>query len=60
VGVQADDIKRMFRLGRRSERDRSILIEFRNRQIKNLVMECLGSLRDASEEFRGRINIKNW
>jgi len=47
VGVQADDIKRMFRLGRRCERDRPLLIEFRNRQIKNLVMECLGSLQDA-------------
>jgi len=53
VGVQAADIKRLFRLGRRSERDRPLLIEFRNRQIKNLVMECLGSLRGASEEFRG-------
>jgi len=53
VGVQAADIKRLFRLGRHSERDRPLLIEFRNRQIKNLVMECLGSLQDASEEFRG-------
>jgi len=53
VGAQADDIKRMFRLGRRGERDRPLLIEFRNRQIKNLVMEWLGNLRDASDEFRG-------
>jgi len=42
VEAQGDDIKRMFRLGRRSERDRPLLIEFRNRQIKNLVMEWLG------------------
>lgn len=52
VECEDKDIKRVIRLGKRQENDRPLLVEFRDRNIKNRVMETLGKLKVAEEKYR--------
>lgn len=55
VGFEETDIKRLLRLGKKSEdgRTRPLLIEFTHRTTKNLVMQNLSHLRSANNELKG-------
>ena len=53
VDCRIEDIKRMFRMGLRGEHVRPLLIEFKTREVKNLVMESAGRLYRAPEKFQG-------
>ena len=52
------DIKSVYRLGRykEGERERPVLVEFRDATIKNRMLESLSKLRGAEEKFK-RISI---
>src|SRR6218665_1902387 len=52
--VDKVDIKKVFRLGKPpiEDKQRSLLIEFRDTAIKNKVLENLPKLRDANEQLR--------
>ena len=58
VSCEEKDIRKIFRLGKTSENNktRPLLIEFRDRAIKNEVMESLAKLRAAEDKFR-RISV---
>ena len=56
AGVSDEDIVKVFRLGKRSERARPLLIQFASYSIKNLVNESLYKLKNAEQKFKG-INI---
>jgi len=53
VDCHIEDIKRMFRMGLRGEHVRPLLIEFKTREVKNLVMESAGRLCGAPDKFKG-------
>lgn len=55
LNVHDSDIKSLFRIGKKdqSQRDRPLLIQFREKTLKNRVMETLYKLRQAEDKFRG-------
>ena len=55
VGYEEGDVKKVVRLGKRSEGDekRPLLVEFKNDHVKNLVMENAGRLGKAKDIFKG-------
>jgi len=53
VDCRTEDIKRMFRMGLRGEHVRPLMIEFKTREVKNLLMESAGRLRGAPDKFKG-------
>ena len=54
LNVQEVDIKSQFRIGRKDQdhKDRPLLIQFREKALKNRVMETLYKLRGAEDKFR--------
>jgi len=50
--VQDADLKSVFRLGKKENQDRPLLIQFREKTLKNSVMECLYKLKDAEDSFK--------
>ena len=46
------DLKRVFRLGKPGDNTRPLLIEFKERVLKNRVMESLSKLRRAEDKFK--------
>jgi PHD-finger len=58
VDIREDDLKRFVRLGKVLEDDtksRPIMIQFRDRILKNMVMESLSRLKDADDIFKSVI-----
>ncbi len=54
-----NEFKRIFRLGKKEAgKDRPLLVEFKNNVLKNHVMESLGRLKDAEDEFK-RLSISH-
>ena len=54
IHIVTGDIKKLFRLGKRdsqSDKGRPLLIQFRDRILKNMIMESLSRLKDADEKF---------
>jgi len=55
VPIKEDDIKRFVRLGRvhsiQPGKARPVLIQFRDRILKNMVMESVSKLTDADEKY---------
>jgi hypothetical protein len=58
VNCEGKDIRKMFRMGKTNEsnKTRPLLVEFRDRAIKNEVMESLGKLRAAEDKYT-RISV---
>ena len=58
LNVQEADIKSYFRIGRRDQdqKGRTLLVQFREKALKNRVMETLYKLRDAKDKFK-RISV---
>lgn len=54
LGVKCDngDIKSVFRLGKDTKEVRPLMIQFRERELKNLVLESLPKLRTAESKFK--------
>jgi len=56
VPIREDDMKRFARLGRANliqpGKARPVLIQFRDRILKNMVMESVSKLKDAEEKYR--------
>jgi len=55
VGVDAEDIRKLFRLGKRNENStlpRPILIQLGSRHVKNLVMESLYKVKSMEADFK--------
>jgi len=54
VPIQEDDIKKFARLGKLDERlkERPVLIQFKDRSLKNMVMESVGKPRDADDKYK--------
>jgi len=58
IPVSENDIKRFVRLGKRdptsiaSGKSRPILIQFRDRVIKNMIMESLSKLKNADDNYK--------
>ena len=52
--MQESDIKQMFRIGKKvqDKGPRPLLIQFREKAIKNKIMESLSKLRDADDRFK--------
>lgn len=46
------DFKSIFRLGKKGETCRPLLVQFRERSVKNLAMESLHKLRNAQDKFK--------
>ena len=58
VNASEEDIKKVVRLGKRTEdnKSRPMLIELRNKSLKNQIMESLTKLRNHNESY-GHINV---
>lgn len=52
VNCDNSDIKRIFRLGKFTGKDRPLLIEFKDGRTKNQIMESLSKLKNAEERFK--------
>ena len=56
VDIREDDIKRFVRLGKVDSipagKARPVLIQFRDRVLKNMIMESVGKLKQADEKFK--------
>ena len=52
VDAQESDIKKIFRLGKKDTAVRPILVQLRERSIKNRVMESLFKLKDCDDKFK--------
>ncbi|MFI5407392.1 MAG: hypothetical protein ACHQ1D_12890, partial [Nitrososphaerales archaeon] len=52
VDILDEDIAKLFRLGKRGEQCRPILVQFRERSIKNRIMESLYKLKNAEDHFK--------
>ena len=53
IDLGEDDFKRLFRVGKKEEgKSRPILLQFRDRIVKNRVMESLYKLKDAENKFK--------
>ena len=50
--VQDSDVKSVFRLGKRDGADRPLMVQFRDKSVKNGMMESLYRLKDAEDSFR--------
>ena len=57
VGIIEEDVKKIMRLGRfgASESSRPIMIQFGNRNVKNLVMESLYKIKHLDSKFKSVI-----
>lgn len=53
VEYETGDVKRISRLGRSSDTNRPLLVEFSTSTVKNTVMESLGKLRGAEDKYKG-------
>ena len=53
VGLSEDDIINVFRLGKRGEDARPLMIQLAGYSYKNLIMESLYKLRHAESKFKG-------
>ena len=57
--IREDDIRRFVRLGKMDSipvgKARPVLIQFRNRVLINMIMESVGKLKQADEQFKGII-----
>ena len=51
VDAHENDFK-CFRLGKREQTNRPLLLQFREKTLKNRVMECLHKLKSADAKFR--------
>ena len=56
VPIKEEDVKKFVRLGKmnsvQERKPRPFLIQFRDRVLKNMIMESLGKLKDADEIFK--------
>ncbi|MFI5407564.1 MAG: hypothetical protein ACHQ1D_13760, partial [Nitrososphaerales archaeon] len=52
VDMKAEDIKTIFRLGKRGDNCRPLLVQFRERGIKNRIMESLFKLKASDDKFK--------
>ena len=52
LDAQENDIKAVFRLGKRDTGDRPMMLQFRDKMTKNSMMESLYKLRDADDCFK--------
>ena len=52
VGVTEEDFKGVFRLGKRGDQSRALLVQFNSHNIKNLIMESLYKMKGASTRYR--------
>jgi len=54
VPIREEDMKRFLRLGKADDasRTRPVLIQFRDRILKNMIMESLSKLKDADDVFK--------
>ena len=55
LGITEDDFVNVFRLGRRGESARPLLIQLVGYNCKNIIMESLYKLRHADHKFKGII-----
>lgn len=53
INCEIADIKRIFRLGKFTGKERPLLIEFKEGRTKNQVMESLSKLKTAEDRFKG-------
>jgi len=52
AGIVEEDVVRLFRLGKRGDRARPLLIQLASYTCKNLIMESLFKLRHAESKFK--------
>ena len=52
VNLENSDIKKIYRIGKISDKERPLLVEFKDAQTKNIVMESLSKLRNAEDRYR--------
>jgi flagellin-like hook-associated protein FlgL len=52
VECQDSDVKHMFRLGKPGQTPRPLLVQFRDKSVKNRIMESLFKLREAENKFK--------
>ena len=52
LDVQESDMKSVFRLGKRDMADRPLMIQFREKELKNRMMKVLYKLKDADDNYR--------
>jgi hypothetical protein len=55
IKIRDEDMKRFIRLGKKSETatgPRPVLIQFRDRVLKNMILESLGKLKDADDKYK--------
>jgi hypothetical protein len=52
LDMNSDDIKSLFRLGKKGASCRPLLVQFRERSVKNRIMESLFKLKDADDKFK--------
>lgn len=53
IDVSESDIKSFFRIGKKeADKTRPIMIQFRERSLKNRIMESLNKLKNADEKFK--------
>ena len=52
IDMGEDDIKSVFRLGKKSDINRPLLVQFRERTCKNRVMESLFKLKNSDDKFK--------
>jgi hypothetical protein len=53
IDVRDDDMEKVFRLGRKGENKRPLMVQFGDRHVKNLIMESAQKLSQASEKYQG-------
>lgn len=56
LGISESDIKAVFRLGKRGQNSRPMIIQFKEKSAKNKLMESLSRLRNAEDKFK-RISV---
>ena len=52
VDMKSEDIKAIFRLGKKGDNCRPLLVQLRERSVKNRIMESLFKLKSSSEKFK--------
>ena len=55
LDVQNDDVSRVYRLGKRGQSPRPVLIRLSSRLLKNRIMESAFRLRNAEDKYKGVI-----
>jgi hypothetical protein len=53
VETSAEDLERVFRLGKKDDKVRPLMIQLGDRHLKNMIMESVSKLRNAGGKFRG-------